>query len=366
MTETLWDLDDERAQLMVEIHLSDLGSVSVRFISTPSSRVYTIDAGPSSFPRYMVAKAPWVRPEGDEALKQSRLEYFCREAEHTVSIAGYPYLHRFGKLRYILGLPFFISAKRDGTLEDVLAAESLSLTDALVIAIQISRGLCYCQDMGLVAHQDLKPANIFIDRLDLKFGNDVSFRFLSRVADFELSNAYIDLGRASGSRPYMSPEQHRAQHQSDGSIVDFSRSDTFAFGVLLHELVTGGLHPVGERTSDIWPVQLAGMSKKWKGSRPWINWIEHGAPIRSPKGAVPTVVQEIVREALAVNPVARPSIHEVQEHLWGALASTDIGTAQSLEVATRRWEEGLLNDPEANWPHGQEILRSIRRTFSQR
>jgi serine/threonine protein kinase len=364
--QTLWNLDEDAIQTLVGIHLSHHGQLTGAFISTPNSRVYMLDSGIGHSPRYLMAKAPWPRDKTDPILTQSRLEYFCREAEHTTKIAGHPYLHRFGQLEFVMNVPFFISAKRDGTLEDILAGESLTITDALVMSIQISRGLSYCQDQGLVAHQDLKPANIFVERLERKFGQDVPFRFRALVSDFELSNAFRDLGRASGSRPYMSPEQHQAESGGAASPFDLSLSDTFSFGVLLHELVTGGLHPIGERTADIWPTPLPDKSTKWKRSTPWRQWIDAGAPLKWPRELLPGGIYDIVKDSLSLDLASRPPIQSVQERLWAVLLEADAFVAESLLMATQIWEENLIADPKANWPHGYAMVDKLRQRFASR
>lgn len=358
---TLWEYDAEHVLLLVQSSLSDLGQVSSKHIETPYSRVFTIDAGANKFPRYLIAKAPWF----DAANSDSRLEKLVHEVEQTAKIAGHPYLHRFGKIRYVHRVPFLISAKRDGTLDDILSSQTLDLKDSLAIGIQICRGLGYCQHAGLVAHQDLKPANIFVDDLAIKFGPAVNFRYLARVADFELSNAYLTFGKASGSRPYMSPEQHLAESGKSADLVDFSKSDTFSFGIILHELVTGGMHPVGERTSDIWPAQLPGKNK-WKRSSPWVHWIQSGAPMSCQDEVVPECVRGLLGSCLKTTPQDRPSIGEVELQLWGILGAVDVNAARALEMATRDWEEGLHRNPLENWPAGQEMLNRLRKYFADR
>ena len=357
----LWEFDSDHAMLIVETSLSDLGKVSKSVIQTPYSRVFTIDGGPNRFPRYLVAKAPWFEVDG----KFNRLEKFVHEAEQTVKIVGHPFLHRFGKLRYVQGVPFLISAKCDGTLEDVLAGPRLDQKEVLVIAIQIARGLGYCQHVGLIAHQDLKPANIFVDDLAAKFGPDVSFKSLARVADFELSNAYLDLGKASGSRPYMSPEQHLAESNSQGSLIDFSRADTFSFGVVLHELLTDGFHPVGEKTADVWPSQMPG-KEKWKRSTPWTHWIKSGAPLKHPLDEISTTLRELIGNCLSTTPSARSKIGDVEKSLWDELARVSPEAHRGMGAATHAWEEGLFDESGAEWPGGEAILKNLRQSFANR
>jgi predicted ATPase/class 3 adenylate cyclase len=111
------------------------------------------------------------------------------------------------------------------TLRSRLSA-GLSLDEALAVATQITRGMARAHDKG-VLHRDLKPENVMVgadgEVKILDFG--VARRLL---AEDDVSAQY----RIVGTTGYMSPEQ------IEGREVD-NRTDIFAFGVVLHELVTG-------------------------------------------------------------------------------------------------------------------------------
>lgn len=366
----LWELGsrigDERLAMLVALHLDKWGTVTGAPFETPNSRIYRIQAPPNAFPRQFIAKAPWFDPDTPRDEVRCRMERFAREAENTIRVADHPFAHRFGYITFIHHVPFLISACRDGTLEDLINAETLSLFDALVIGLQLTRGLAYCQRVGLVAHQDLKPANILFEDLSRKVGPDVFLKYHARVADFELSNAYIELGIPSGSRPYMSPEQHEVKHASDQPRLDFSRSDVFSFGVLLHEMVTSGMHPVGERTRDIWPEPIEGKNK-WKRSNPWREWINRGAPIQRKLNTVPAEIYALLEQCLKVDPKLRPALSTVEEQLWMLLphhSSPDF--AQLLRQSFDQWEATCVPpDSDNSWPYGEEMLEMVRRYYSQ-
>ena len=96
-----------------------------------------------------------------------------------------------------------------------------------MIALEIARGLEEVHARTVV-HRDLKPGNILIGR-----AGEV------KIADFGIAleqrkSALTQVGHAVGTPGYMSPEQHR------GDRAD-SRSDVFAFGVLLYEMLSGAL-----------------------------------------------------------------------------------------------------------------------------
>ncbi|MFC1848896.1 protein kinase [candidate division CSSED10-310 bacterium] len=108
------------------------------------------------------------------------------------------------------------------------------LPDALLIAIlTVIRRLCaslaFLHGQGIV-HRDLKPANILVtsDGMPVIVDFGLSVQRKSRVSRESLP---IEFGSA-GTAPYMSPEQIR------GEQVD-ARSDIYALGCMLHELLTG-------------------------------------------------------------------------------------------------------------------------------
>jgi eukaryotic-like serine/threonine-protein kinase len=123
------------------------------------------------------------------------------------------------------------------TLAERLEHGPLLLTDALTIASQIAEALDAAHQTGIV-HRDLKPANIKI-RLDghvkvLDFG-------LAKIAADEFTPAMsvgatatvaTRPGAVMGTAAYMSPEQAR------GMPVD-KRTDVWAFGCILYEMLTG-------------------------------------------------------------------------------------------------------------------------------
>jgi serine/threonine protein kinase/regulator of sirC expression with transglutaminase-like and TPR domain len=104
-------------------------------------------------------------------------------------------------------------------------SEILSVGKAISIAKQVCDGLSEAHRLGVV-HRDLKPSNIMIDNE----GN-------ARIMDFGIARSLKEKGITGagvmiGTPEYMSPEQ------VEGKEVD-QRTDTYALGVILYEMVTG-------------------------------------------------------------------------------------------------------------------------------
>lgn len=113
-----------------------------------------------------------------------------------------------------------------GSLSGKIAGKIMPLDEAIRIIEQIAPALDAVHAQGVV-HRDLKPGNILFD----DFGN-------AAIADFgiaHLSEATVDLTGSAliGTPAYMSPEQVRGESELDG------RSDIYALGVILFEMLTG-------------------------------------------------------------------------------------------------------------------------------
>ncbi|HKC24164.1 MAG TPA: serine/threonine-protein kinase, partial [Thermoanaerobaculia bacterium] len=124
------------------------------------------------------------------------------------------------------------------TLRELLAGGALPARRALDVAAQTARGLAAAHDKGIV-HRDLKPENLFVTKEGLVKILDFGLAKLTgpRIASGSATGAATVSARTAtgmilGTAGYMSPEQVR------GQAVDH-RSDVFAFGAILYEMLTG-------------------------------------------------------------------------------------------------------------------------------
>ena len=203
-----------------------------------------------------VYRARDVRLHRDVAIKvlpaaltndPDRLARFEREAQVLASLNHRHVAHVYG-LEESHGAPALVMELVSGpTLASVIADHpggSLPLPRALGMARQIAEGLDAAHERGII-HRDLKPTNVALtaegDVKILDFG--VAKSVTPGAPTSPAAAVATDVGLVLGTPAYMSPEQAR------GLPVD-KRTDIWAFGCLLYELLTGRQAFGGPTASD--------------------------------------------------------------------------------------------------------------------
>jgi serine/threonine protein kinase len=168
----------------------------------------------------------------NDPLARSR---FVREGQALAALA-HPNLVAIYDVGTESGVSFAVMELVDGeTLRAKLMHGRLPVRRVLDYAVQIARGLAAAHDKGLV-HRDLKPANIIVAADGhvkiLDFGLAKTIDASSDVRPDADTAVQTDPGMVMGTVGYMAPEQVR------GLTTD-ARTDLFAFGAVLYELLTG-------------------------------------------------------------------------------------------------------------------------------
>jgi Tol biopolymer transport system component len=228
-----------------------------------------------------------VLPEPFAADRQ-RLERFDREARILASL-NHPHIATIHGLAESDSGPALVLELVEGlTLDDRLTAGPLSLDETLNCGRQIAEALEAAHEQGIV-HRDLKPANIKI-RPDgtvkvLDFGIAKILEARGSDSGAVQATTLTETGAIVGTAYYMSPEQARGEEVT-------RRSDVWAFGVILFEMLTGTRAFAGATRSDVLAAILRA-TPDWSALPP----------------ATPTSIIRLVRRCLARDPKAR--LHDI-------------------------------------------------------
>ena len=174
------------------------------------------------------------------ASDPERMARFEREAQLLASL-NHPNIAAIHGLEDSTGVRALVMELVEGpTLADRIAQGAIPLAEALAIAKQIAEGLEAAHERGII-HRDLKPANVKV-RSDgavkiLDFGLAKALDPHPTMSDLSQSPTLTQPGLTGagivlGTAAYMAPEQ------AMGKAADV-RSDIWAFGVVLFEMLTG-------------------------------------------------------------------------------------------------------------------------------
>jgi Tol biopolymer transport system component len=200
------------------------------------------------------------------------------------------------------------------TLADRLREGPLSIEEALGVATQVAEALEAAHEKGII-HRDLKPGNIKVKPdgsvkvLDFGLAKTVeSADLLSNSPTF--TAAASEAGLIIGTAAYMSPEQAR------GRTVD-KRTDIWAFGCVLYQMLTGRQAFDGETVTDV----LAAVVK----NEPDWSALPSGTP---------RLLRSVLRRCLQKDPARR--LHDIADARIEILEATSEPDAGLLQLTKSR------------------------------
>lgn len=232
------------------------------------------------------------------------------------------------------GLPYMVMEHLVGEGTNVRLARErrMPLADAATLVLQLLDALAEAHAKGLV-HRDLKPANLFLverpgEAIWVKI---LDFGISKRADDDVPSGSSLTEPRTIlGSPHYMSPEQLKGSSRID------ARSDLWACGVLLHELLSGERPFQGASLPELYARIMSEPPRPLAPAVP---------------GGLPTSVERMVARCLRKDPDARPrSAYE----LGVALAPYASDSARAALPRLRAWAKDV---PEA--PAPPRLHRSV-------
>jgi protein kinase-like protein/WD40 repeat protein len=182
----------------------------------------------ASLGREVALKALGEAFRGDSAS----LRRFEREAR-VLATLNHPNIATIYGFERLEGAPFLVLERVEGdNLAQRLSRGPLRVADAIAVALQIVAGLGEAHAQGVI-HRDLKPSNVMLTRdgrvklVDFGLAKTVDPRATQQDAE-----PITKIGIVLGTARYMSPEQVM------GEDVD-ARTDVWAFGCVLYEMLTG-------------------------------------------------------------------------------------------------------------------------------
>jgi len=255
-----------------------------------------------------------------EALSEDAVGRFRREARAMGRLGAHSNIVTVHDLGMEEGHPYVVCEYvPGGDLRDELqrAQGPLSVARSTAIATDILRALEFAHAQGIV-HRDLKPANVWLGRDGAAKLGDFG---MAHAADWSRMTA---AGTILGTPSYMSPEQARGEHAD-------ARSDLYAFGCLLHEMLAG--RPPFEAE------EVMGVLYQHVHVPP--------PPVGHRNGSVPRALERLVLRLLAKAPADRPAsakevLGELERAARGELAPGATSAPEEQAVVGRRQELAAL------------------------
>jgi len=224
----------------------------------------------------VVLKVPDKMTIGDPA----QYERFQRELE-VMATLSHPAIQRgLGSGRFN-NTPYLVTELIDGESlrEYIKRLAPVSPDEAVTLIRKVADGLAHCHDHGII-HRDLKPENILITRE----GQPVILDFGLALTKGAHRVTYANLSGAAGTPDYMAPEQIEGQRGD-------KRTDLYALGTMLYELLTGRTPFSGDNNLAIMAQHLKGivprLDKEQAGVSPNIAAVVARALQREPKDRYP-------------------------------------------------------------------------------
>ncbi|MFH2050069.1 MAG: protein kinase [bacterium] len=244
---------------------------------------------------------------------------FEREAK-TISSLNHPNICTLHDVGYEEGMDYLVMEYIEGeTLSERIKKGSVPIEEVLKIAGQIADALDKAHGQGLI-HRDLKPANVMLTSSGTKlldFGLaklQIHDGHIEGVSAITQTTPLTGTGTILGTLHYMSPEQ------LEGKEAD-TRSDIFAFGVLLYEMVTGRRAFEGGSHASL----IAGILEREPVS------------ITSITPMTPPALERLIKKCLNKNPESRwQSVRDLADELrWISQSGSQIGLPAAVSARRR-------------------------------
>ncbi len=262
------------------------------------------------------------------ASNHAMVERFLREARAVTQITGEHVAAVFEVGRLETGAPFVVMEYLQGKdLRELLEkVGAFRISDAVDYVLQAITAIAEAHAKGIV-HRDLKPANLFLTRR-------ADGSPLIKVLDFGIAKAFEThdgpssaltqtQGSALGSPMYMSPEQIRSPQNVD------ARTDVWALGVVLHELLANQPPFIAETSAGLFASIVSDAPRSLRGQMPnlppRLEQVVLDCLQKDPNKRIPNVVELATRLAPFGSDDARLALARVRGIGGQAAAPPPVG-----------------------------------------
>ena len=254
-----------------------------------------------------------VLPAALAQSAQLRLR-FEREAK-AISALAHPHICTLHDVGSHDGIEYLVMEHLEGeSLADRLARGPLPVDEAIRYAIQIADALDKAHRRGII-HRDLKPGNIMITRtgaklLDFGLARSLDTEAVSADSATIAHQPITEEGTIVGTVQYMAPEQLESRPAD-------ARTDIFAFGAVLYEMLTGRRAFGGKSRASVIASILAAEPQ----------------PVSATQPATPASLERVIRICLEKDPDERwQSAHDVKLELQGLALAAPHAPAKKTSV----------------------------------
>jgi serine/threonine-protein kinase len=273
------------------------------------------------------------------------VERFMREARAVADLKSQHVVKVYDVGKLEDGAPYIVMEYLEGEDLKLLLRrrKALPVHEAVKYMLQVCEAVGEAHSMGIV-HRDLKPANIFLT-------SGVGGVPCAKVLDFGIAKltgkSELDMTSTDtimGSPLYMSPEQMRSSRYVD------ARSDIWALGVILYNLVTGGVPFEAESTQVLFASVLRDVPLPPTHWRPDLPGEVEAVILRCLEKDLARRYQTVVELAAALEPFRDAQIRRTQPSIPHGLTQTEKMAAppsRSFPPHAPVSNAGLYNPPAA-------------------